>query len=186
MNEGTFLAILAIVVLAVIAYFLFTRKTKAAVWVSLHDAPFPKETEHDPLYTSPAALRQAFYELYEVVDPAWWDDNVQVRIDPAYHGAAGSSNDIVRINPAYARPCILAHEVCHSIYSKLGTGRQRRFGALLPGIVACDPLIETAIRDYGSAQSWKDVAAWESHAQIYRFFGRHMPRELYEFYPHLV
>ena len=186
MNLNAGLALLGILALALIAYFLFTRKTKAAIWASLHDAPFPKETEHDPLYTSPAALRQAFYELYEVADPAWWDDNVQVRIDPAYDGAAGSSNDIVRINPAYARPCIIAHEFCHSIYSKLGAGRQRRFGVLLPGVVARNPLIEAAVRDYGNALNWKDVVAWEAHAQIYRFFGRHMPRELYEFYPHLV
>jgi hypothetical protein len=46
--------------------------------------------------------------------------------------------------------------------------------------------MEAAVRDYGKALSWKDVVAWEAHAQIYRFFGRHMPRELYELSPHLV
>lgn len=153
---------------------------------TLYDAPFPKERDSDPRYTSAIDLRRAFYSLYAVSDPTWWDSNVQLRIDPAYKGAADSSLDVVVVNPTFARPCLLAHEFCHSIYSKLTPIQQERFKALLPGIVTSDHLIELAIKDYSNAISWTSVNTWEAHAQIYRFFGRKMPAILYEFYPHLI
>jgi len=153
---------------------------------TLYDAPFPKERDSDPRYSSATNLRRAFYSLYAVSDPAWWDANVQIRVDPNYQGASSSSHDIVVINPAFTRPCILAHEFCHSIYSKLTPEQQKRFRTLLPSIVASSRLIELAIKDYGNSSSWTIVNIVEAHAQVYRFFGHKMPAILYEFYPHLV
>ena len=153
---------------------------------TLYDAPFPKERDSDPRYTSAIDLRRVFYSFYDVSDPAWWDANVQIRIDPAYKGAASSINDIVTINPSFARPCILAHEFCHSVYSKLTPTQKQLFSTLLPGAVASNYLIELAIKDYGNSASWTNVNIFEAHAQIYRYFGRKMPVMLYEFYPHLV
>ncbi len=188
MNPDVLVLLLAALLILLLAFVLFVRKRRApaASTLTLADAPYPKERPDEPRYTSAAALRQAFYAMYDVSDPAWWDAHVGVRIDPSYPGAAGSSNDIVTMNPAFAVPQVLAHECCHSLYSKLTPAQQARFQALLPGVVAASPLIGIAIRDYGPAPRWQDVAAWEAHAQVYRYFGRRMPPVLNEFYPHLV
>ncbi len=185
MNPDILVLLLAALLIALLAFILF-RKKRAPAALSLAAAPFPKEHPDDPRYASAAALRQAFYTLYEVADPGWWDEHVGVRLDPAYQGAAGSSSDVVTMNPTFAVPQVLAHEFCHSLYSKLTPAQQARFKALLPGVVAANSLIGEAIRDYGPAPRWQDVIAWEAHAQIYRYFGRTMPAVLHEFYPHLI
>jgi hypothetical protein len=158
---------------------IFKKKT-------LDDAPFPKEKATDPIYDSPDTLRRAFYDLYNVSDPAWWDVNVGLLFDSSSQFPSSSINDVVTMNPAYARPCIIAHEFCHSIFSKLTPDQQQRFGGLLPNVVASDDLIELAIKDYGNSSNWATVPVPEAHAQIYRFFGRSMPSVLHEFYPHLL
>jgi hypothetical protein len=153
---------------------------------TLDDAPFPKERDTDPLYDSPDSLRRAFYDLYNVSDPAWWDANVGLRFDPNSTFPSSSINDVVTLDPAFARPCIIAHEFCHSIYSKLTNEQRQRFGNLLPEVVASDHLIELAIKDYGNSSNWAIVPVPEAHGQIYRFFGQSMPVVLHEFYPHLL
>jgi len=153
---------------------------------SLADAPYPKETVGQETYKSAEVLRQVFYAQYDVADRAWFDAHVGLIIDPNFTGAAYNVNDVVTVNPEYALPCVLAHEFCHSLYSKLTKEQQDRFSALLPDMVVSNILIKLAIKDYGNAASWQDVPVWEAHAQIYRFFGREMPVELFEFYPHLI
>ena len=152
----------------------------------LNKAPYPKEKTSDPLYSSASELRHAFYNLYEVEDPDWITTNVNIIINPNYNGASESCYDVITVNPGYARPGVLAHEVCHSIYSRLTTEQKERFKELLSAIVPANRIMELAIRDYNDAQYWTSVPAWEAHAQLFRFFGRKMPTALYEFYPHLI
>jgi hypothetical protein len=153
--------------------------------VSLYDAPYPAESK-PKVYAIPTELRQDFYTRYYVTDPEWFTVHVSIKIDPNFTGGAESLNDAITFNPKYANIPTLAHEMCHSVYSKLTDEQRERFARLLFKIVPSNRMMELAIKDYGNSKYWYHVQVCEAHSQIYRFFGKELPDDFREFYPFLI
>jgi len=86
------------------------------------------------------------------------------------------------IKPAWLNPGVIAHEQAHNSFALLTLNDFAAFIIAHASLKDTDPLVKLlySINPYGLTS---DV---EAHAEIYRYLGQSMPRELKQFYPKLI
>lgn len=108
----------------------------------------------------------------------WMGINLELTPDVA---VADTTDAVTRVNPYWATPGVLAHEMAHRSYAFLTDPQKAEFAAAYHAVKDNDPLIVYlySINTYG-LQS--DI---EGHAEVYRYIGGKMPEQLKAYYPKL-
>ncbi len=159
--------------------------TPPPTWPTWDDVPYPRETPTSPRYTNPNDLMNVWISRWFVSDPSFWrnTENVKLYIDYAWPWPAATSGNVIHIQPEYADPGVLAHEICHVAWPLLSQVEQQDFSDLYPTIASQDKLV--ALVTYGGPWG-ASISVADAQAEIYRFLGVYMPNELKKFYPHLI
>lgn len=147
--------------------------------------PFPEEPR-DPTAniatTSARGLLALWLLKYRPADPAFWQTLDLSIVDTLDHPAETISElKQVRIQPSFASPGVLAHELAHISYSLLSEQEKVDF-AMVADTVKSDPLVALMLEQKPNAR--KNII--EKHADLYRFLGKQLPESLRAFYPALI
>lgn len=135
-------------------------------------------------------LRGKFYDKYQVYKPDWCDtveiilvpnlhcmvDNILLKV-PAF---SESENKRICIDPVWANPGVLAHEMAHVSYALLTDVGKTDFKT---DYLTCDHPLLKLLDDTNDYMNTNIV---EAHAEIYRYLGTFMPEELKQYYPKLL
>ncbi len=147
--------------------------------------PFPEE-HPDPAATvdntSARGLLSLWVLRYQPVDPAFWQ-TIDLTIDPTIQHPAETISQWkqVKIQPQFASPGVLAHELAHISYHYLSDQERADFNGRLT-ILKDDPMVSLVMKQHPYAKT----NAVEAHAEIGRYLGQFMPERLRRFYPKLL
>ncbi len=106
---------------------------------------------------------------------------ISYKYGPEYPAATSSETNEMWLRPEWANPGVVAHELAHESYSRLKKKKKESFEREYRRRLAEDEMIKYA---YGRIDYMKTNNI-EAHAEIYRYIGQAMPRELKKYYPKL-
>jgi|SRR3972149_10480479 len=86
------------------------------------------------------------------------------------------------VRPEWASPGVIAHESAHVAYSLfLNQNQKTNFTVVIELVSQKNKLVRRIIKETNWGNVWQ-----ERHAEIYRFLGQQMPKELKKYYPKLL
>jgi hypothetical protein len=156
--------------------------------------PNPTELPHPeerPDYTKSidnvnvAALIDSWLTKYQVpVKHRDYWQNYHIIVSKTYDNPAATSSetDEMYLRPEWANEGVLAHEFAHESYSRLNNKKKTGFQTKYDKYLTTDPYIVLLY----SQNTYMKTNIVEAHAEVYRYIGEKMPRELYKYYPKLL
>lgn len=152
--------------------------------------PYPEEK---PDYTKTlentniAGIVKQWLDTYFVPEQYhdFWRLKVEITVDPNYYvpAAAWESDGIrhIRIRPEWLNPGVIAHEQGHNSYSLLAEDEKQAFSLIYIPLKEKDKLIKLLY----SKNAYGLTSKIEGHAELYRFLGASLPKQLKIYYPKL-
>lgn len=134
------------------------------------------------------AVKLQWLVQWEVPDKyiEFWDRTTKLVLveNLTYQGKPYPSlkwDDRIDIDPTWANPGVIAHEVAHIQYSMLTEQRKQDFVLAYDSVIGAPLLV--LLREQ---KPYCLTSMTEMHAECYRYLGLSMPAELKEFYPCLM
>lgn len=137
--------------------------------------------------TSFADMQDKWFEVYNVPLQyrQYWRDKIIANVTNsiAYPAGTWEQNGLrhLSVKPEWLNPGVIAHEQAHNSYALLTAEQKKEFSRVYNLLKNTDPLIKLLYskNPYGLTN---DI---EGHAEVYRYIGEKMPRELKIYYPML-
>jgi len=85
------------------------------------------------------------------------------------------------IKRKWLNPGVMAHEQAHNSYALLNSSKRTAFATVYTPLKNTDPLIKLLY----SKNAYGLTNLIEGHAEVYRYIGQHMPKQLKPYYPKL-
>jgi hypothetical protein len=145
----------------------------------------PPDTNATVATTDMGKVLQDFFITYEVPEKFWsfWQ-TVKFVVDPDYQYTAATSAQTMTmwIQPQFANPGVMAHELCHVSWNMLTDAERIKFDWNFAESLVGDALVMLLDRQ----NSYMNTSNIEGHAELFRFLGNAMPAELFQYYPKLI
>ncbi len=157
--------------------------------------PHPEESMNSQATLQSVNVKAAVKEWYSrwgvpLVYQSYWDSVRIAVVDNLYAAIGGVSIKVpaftyadtkeMSIDPMWANPGVIAHEMSHISYSFLTATDIGQF-TITYEEVKTDALVKLL----ESQNQYMKVSTVELHAEIYRYLGGRMPESLKAFYPKL-
>lgn len=132
--------------------------------------------------TSARGLLSLWILKYQPSDPQFWQ-TIDLTITGAITNAAETISELkqVKVQPQFASPGVLAHELAYISYHYLSDQERADFNGRLT-ILKDDPMVSLVMKEH----PYGKTNMVEAHAETFRFLGRQLPLSLWRFYPHLL
>lgn len=126
----------------------------------------------------------AWFKDYDVpiISQRYWIEDVDIEISLRYSYPAATGGGHIWLRPEWANSGVLAHEVCHIVWSDLTLEDRETYEALFNLARTTDELLKLA----WDIKPYMRTNIVEAHADCYRYLGKHMPEVLKRFYPKLI
>ncbi len=147
--------------------------------------PHPEEPPNDLATVDNVSMDNVlakFFAKYNIsLDNQVFWQGMKFILDPAYQYPAGTvaQNMTMWLQPRYANPGVLAHELAHVSWNLLTGWEKSSFGMFHDAAKLNDPLVKLLY----SKNRYGLTSQTEGHAELARYLGRQMPKELLKFYP---
>jgi len=153
-----------------------------------YTVPFPKEPENPTATLDNTDLQSviASWMVSREVPVAYrlfWTEGVKIQLSYQYPYAAASAETLrVWVNPVHATPGVVAHECAHISYRYLSDDDRIAWASSFDHALVHDCLLKFV----SEKEPYMLHNYIEAHAEVYRYLGPQMPKELKRFYPKLI
>ncbi len=119
-----------------------------------------------------------------------WLTRIQITVtnNISYPAQTWEENGVrhLDIRPEYLNSGVIAHEQAHNSYSLLSQEQRIGFFIAYQRLIKTDRLTKLAFQlvPYMQTTLGQNLDV-EGHAEVYRYLGSRLPKELYQFYPKL-